>query len=388
MQFIDLHAQRQRLGGKIEAAIQRVLDSGQFILGPEIVQLEQDLAQFAGAKHALTCANGTDALALALMAINVQAGDAIFCPSFSFCATAEIIPWFGAEPVFVDIDRQTYLMDEAHLDATIAATLADKRLRPKAIIGVCLFGQTPDYATLRQIADRYGLALIADNAQGFGATRHGRHPAADAHLVTTSFYPAKPLGCYGDGGAVLTNDAAMAEVIDSLRVHGKATAADLRGQTFEHDPKYLNFRIGMNSRLDALQAAILREKLAIFADEIDARQDVADTYAQRLRGVVSGIPTLANGARSTWAQYTIEHPDRDALRKHLASRGIPTAVYYPAPLHRSPAFAHYGQGPGGLPHTDHAAERVLSLPMHAYLSATDQNAIIEAIDAFQPDRRL
>lgn len=379
--FIDLGAQRRALGGRIEARMQAIVESGQFIMGPEVAELERKLADFCAMSHALSCANGTDALALPLMAWGLGAGDAVFCPSFTFAATAEIIPWFGAEPVFVDIDPVTYNMDATHLEASIQQVIAEGRLTPRVVIGVDLFGQLADYPALSAIARRYGLKLIADSAQSFGATLHGEHPGRWVDVVTTSFYPAKPLGCYGDGGAVLTSDDALHDLMDSLRIHGKASAADLAGHDFGHEAKYLNMRVGINSRLDTLQAGILLEKLTIFEDELEKRQIVADIYAQGLANVVR-VPTLLPGATSSWAQYTIESPDRDGLGAYLKRLGIPTASYYPLPMHKQPPYQNFGLGPGGLPVSEEKAKSVISLPMHPYLDRAMQDEIMAAIRAF------
>jgi UDP-2-acetamido-2-deoxy-ribo-hexuluronate aminotransferase len=364
--FIDLIAQRRRLGARIDEALLQVVNSGAYIMGPQVEAFEKELAAFGQAHRALACANGTDALLLPLMAWNVGPGDAVFCPSFTFAATAEVVALRGACPVFVDIDRRTYNMDPAHLEAAIQAVKAHGQLTPKAIIGVCLFGQPADYPALRRIADAHGLKLIADSAQGFGATIDGRHPIAWADVATTSFFPAKPLGCYGDGGAVLVRDDALWQLLDSIRWHGKG------------EDRYAYARIGINSRLDTVQAAILLEKLAIFPDEIDRRNAVAARYSARLQGVAA-TPGLAAGYRSTWAQYTIETDNRDDLMARLKDEGIPTAVYYPRPLHTQPAYQTCPRGPGGLPQSEAAAARVLSLPMHPYLDETVQDRIIEAV---------
>jgi dTDP-4-amino-4,6-dideoxygalactose transaminase len=312
----------------------------------------------------------------------VGAGDAVFCPSFTYTATPEVVPWFGAEPVFVDILPDTYNIDPARLEAAIEAVKAEGRLRPATVIAVDLFGQPADYPRLREICDRHGLKLISDSAQGFGCTLDGKHPIHWADVATTSFFPAKPLGCYGDGGAVLTNDQDLWDLMDSFRVHGKAVAPDLVGRTFDHDTKYLNTRIGMNSRLDTIQAAILIEKLAIFAEEIELRQVVANRYAEGLKGAVVATPKVIDGGVSVWAQYVIEHEDRDGLAAHLKTQGIPTAVYYPVPMHVQAPYADFPRGAGGLPVTEAKAETVLALPMHPYLSEGDQQKIIDAIRAF------
>ncbi len=378
IEFIDLQAQRRRIGARMTEAIIKAVEGGQYIMGPEVKTFEAALAGYGNARHALSCANGTDAIALPLMAWDVGPGDAVFCPSFTFAATAEVVPWVNAAPVFVDILPDTYNMDPAHLEASIDAIKREGKLVPKVVIAVDLFGQPADYPAISAIAKRHGLRVIADSAQGFGCTLNGEHPLHWADVATTSFFPAKPLGCYGDGGAVLTNDAALADRIDSLRVHGKATKSDIAGRTFDHDPKYLNMRVGMNSRLDTIQAAILNEKLAVFPDEIAARNRVAARYSERLGNVVK-VPQVIAGGVSVWAQYTIETDRRDALAAHLKSKGIPTAVYYPIPLHRQAPYGAYPLGPGGLPVSEAKAERVISLPMHPYLEPDVQDMIIDAV---------
>jgi UDP-2-acetamido-2-deoxy-ribo-hexuluronate aminotransferase len=303
--FIDLAAQQVRLKPRIDAAIQKVLAHGAYVMGPEVGSFEAQLAAFGQSKYALSCGNGTDALALPLMAWEIGAGDAVFCPSFTFAATPEVIPWTGATPVFVDILPGTYNLDPDHLEAAIEAVKARGQLRPAAVIAVDLFGQPADYPRISQICRRHGLKLISDSAQGFGCTLYGEPPIRWADAVTTSFFPAKPLGGYGDGGAVLTDDAALFERMDSLRVHGKLVKSDINGHPLQHDPKYLNMRIGMNSRLDTLQAAILIEKLSVFAEEIELRQDVAQRYTDGLADHVLGTPKVIEGGLSVWAQYVI-----------------------------------------------------------------------------------
>lgn len=379
--FIDLAAQQRRLRPQLEAAIARVLDHGAYVMGPEVALLEKRLAAFCGAAFALSCANGTDALALPLMAWEIGPGDAVFCPSFSFTATAEVVPWTGATPVFVDIRPDTYTLDPVALEAAIRALKTEGELTPRAVIAVDLFGQCADYPALAAVARAHGLKLIADSAQAFGATLNGRHPIHWADAATTSFFPAKPLGAYGDGGAVLTNDAALWERMDSLRIHGKATASDLAGRTFAHEAKYLSARVGMNSRLDTLQAAILLVKLDVFAAEIALRNAAADRYNAGLAERVAATPAVIAGGVSTWAQYTIEHAYRDGLAAHLKALGIPTACYYPVPLHLQACYADF-PAPGGLPVTDAAADRVLSLPMHPDLDAATQDRIIAAVRSF------
>ena len=382
--FIDLQAQRRRLGGAIEAAVMAAVEGGAWVMGPQVRQFEEALAAFGRAKHALGCANGTDALILPLIAWGVRTGDAVFCPSFTFTATAEIVPWLGATPVFVDVDARTYNMDPARLEAAIEAVKAEGRLTPKVVIAVDLFGQPADYPAIRAVCDRHGLKLIADSAQGFGCTLNGEHPIKWADVTTTSFFPAKPLGCYGDGGAVLTDDEDLAQEMDSLRVHGKVVPKDLEeGQSFDHDPKYLAMRIGMNSRLDTIQAAVLIEKLKVFGQEIEWRNRIADRYNARLEPHVAAVPHVIEGGVSNWAQYTIEHDNRDGLAAHLRGLGVPSAVYYPVPMHMQPAYRRFPQGAGGLPVTERIRDRVISLPMHADLDEATQDRIVDAVASFE-----
>jgi dTDP-4-amino-4,6-dideoxygalactose transaminase len=383
--FIDLQAQRARLGQPLEDAILKVVRSGAYIMGPEIAEFEAALAAFGQAAFALSCGSGTEALVLPLMAWEIGPGDAVFCPAFTFAATAEAMPLVGASPVFVDVEPTTYNIDPVALEAAIEAVRAAGELTPRAIIAVDLFGQPADYPALRAIADRHGLKLIADSAQGFGCTLGDRHPIHWADVTTTSFFPAKPLGCYGDGGAVLSKDARFHDLLVSLRVHGQAVKSDLEGRTFDHDPKYLNMRVGLNSRMDTIQAAVLLQKLAIFPQEIIARNQAAARYAEALADIVR-IPPVIEGGVSVWAQYVIEAPDRDGLAAHLRSEGVPTAVYYPVPLHKQAPYARY-PAPGGLPVTEAAAEKVLALPMHAYLDAETQDRITGAIRTYMKRNR-
>ncbi len=384
--FIDLQAQRRRLGQPLEDAILKVVRSGAYIMGPEIAELERQLCAFGQASYALTCGSGTEALVLPLMAWGIGPGDAVFCPSFTFAATAEVMPLVGASPVFVDIDPATYNLDPVSLEAAIVAVKAAGRLTPRAVIAVDLFGGPADYPAITAVCARHGLKLIADSAQGFGCTLAGRHPIHWADVATTSFFPAKPLGCYGDGGAVLCKDPSFHDLLVSLRVHGQAVKSDIEGRTFDHDPKYLNVRIGMNARMDTIQAAVLIEKLKIFEDEIAARNRVADRYGAGLGDLVTTPGVLAGGT-SVWAQYTIELParpgaGRDDLAVRLREQGIPTAVYYPIPIHRQGVYSAYPVAPDGLPVTEAKAGRVISLPMHPYLTPDDQDQIIAAIRAF------
>lgn len=382
IQFIDLKAQRTYLGDKIDNAIMNAVNGGAFIMGPQVKEFEAKMAEFAGAKHVLSCGNGTDAIALPLMAWGVGEGDAVFCPSFTFAATAEVIPWVNATGVFVDVLEDTFNIDPAALEIAIEKVIKEGKLKPKVVIAVDLFGQAADYPKIRAICDKYGMKLISDSAQGFGCTLDGKHPIHWADAQTASFFPAKPLGCYGDGGAVITNSLEDWQIMDSLRVHGKAVAADLEGKKFDHDPKYMNMRVGMNSRLDTIQAAVLLEKLAIYAEEIEKRNKVAARYNEGLKDFCV-VPKVIEGGLSNWAQYTIQVPDRDGLSAHLKSKGIPSAAYYPIPMHvQAPYLYFVNSGKGNLPITEHKADVVISLPMHPYLDETTQDIIIEAVKEF------
>jgi dTDP-4-amino-4,6-dideoxygalactose transaminase len=365
--FIDLAAQRRRLGSRIDAAIARVVDHCQFILGPEVRELEAALKAFCGARHTISCASGTDALLLGLMAKGIGRGDAVFCPAFTFCATAEVAALVGATPVFADVNAATFNIDPASLRKAIGVA---KRLglKPKAIIPVDLFGLPADHDAIAEIARADGLFVLDDAAQAFGASYKARRLGALADATATSFFPAKPLGCYGDGGAIFTDDDELASIIESLRVHGQGL------------DKYDNTRIGLTGRLDSVQAAVLLEKLTIFPDEIDGRQDVAKRYAEGLSGVAI-VPQVPNGYTSVWAQYTIRVTPgaRDELAAALKADGIPTAIYYAKPLHRQTAYKHFPIADGGLPVSDQLAHEVISLPMHPYLDAATQDRIIGAV---------
>lgn len=378
IEFIDLGAQRDRIRPAIDKAVKKVIDSGAFIMGPEVAELERDLSAFSGAKHTLSCASGTDALLLPLMAWEVKAGDAVFCPSFTFAATAEVVALAGATPIFVDCLPDTMNIDVAGLERAISQVKRQGELTPRVVIAVDLFGQTADYPALRALCDTHGLKLISDAAQGFGATLHGSMSNKWADLVATSFFPAKPLGCYGDGGAIQTDDTELHTVMESLRVHGKGT------------DKYDNVRIGMNGRLDTIQAAVLIEKLRIFPDEIEARNRVAARYNELLGDVV-GLQRLIDGAVSTWAQYTVvlrSNGVRDGLAAALKARGVPTAIYYPKPLHQQTAYKHFPVEGNGLPVSDDLAGRVIALPMHPYLDTETQDRIVEAFRASLEEVRL
>jgi dTDP-4-amino-4,6-dideoxygalactose transaminase len=369
MQFIDLKAQQDRLKADIDAGIASVLGHGQYIFGPEVAKFEDKLAEFSDAKHAVSCANGTDAILLPLLAWGVGVGDAVFCPSFTYCATAEVIALTGATPIFIDIDRETYNLDVGSLKQAISDVKSKGDLRPAAVIVVDLFGQSADYEAITPIVRENGLKLISDSAQGYGSTLKGKHPLNWADVQTTSFFPAKPLGCYGDGGATMTNDDTLDAVMRSLRFHGKGK------------DQYDNVRIGINSRLDTLQAAILLPKLAVFADEIEKRNVIAERYSSALRGYATRVPVVLDSVLSTWAQYTLEVPDPQHFADGLKAEGIPTARYYPKPVHMQTAYAHYPVSGNGLPNTVDCIDHVISLPMHPYLSDTDQDRIIETAKA-------
>ncbi len=366
IQFIDLKAQKDFLGEKIDNAIAKVFEHGKFIMGPEVKQFESQLCEFAQVKHAVSCSNGTDAISLALMAMGIGAGDAIFVPSFTFAASAETVALQGASPVFVDIDENSFNIDIEHLELAIKDVLSKGELKPKAIIAVDLFGQIANYPRLREIADKYQLKLISDAAQALGSTLNGKQATYWADAVTTSFFPAKPLGCYGDGGATLTNDDELASIMQSLRVHGKG------------NDKYDNVHIGLNARLDTIQAAILIEKLAIFPEEIEKRNKIAARYNEEL-GDRFAVPFVMKGAISTWAQYTLKVKNRDELQAKLKEANIPSAIYYPKPLHQQTAYKDYPQGGNGLPVSDRLASEVISLPMHPYMNEETQNYIIENV---------
>jgi dTDP-4-amino-4,6-dideoxygalactose transaminase len=364
--FIDLQAQRKRLGEPLNGAILKAVEGGQWILGPQVAEFESALAKFAGVKHAVTCANGTDALLIALRAWNIGPGDAVFVPTFTFAATAEVVSLAGASPVFVDVREDTFNIDAASLELAIAMVKREGKLKPKAIIPVDLFGQAADYRAIEPIARREGLKLLADTAQGFGATLDGKQTAAYGDAAATSFFPAKPLGCYGDGGACFTNDGALADLFRSIRMHGQGT------------DRYEHARIGLNSRLDTIQAAILIEKLKIFPDEILARERIARRYSAGLsRSNRIRAPRVIEGAQSVWAQYTICVENRAKLQDDLKTEGIPTAVYYPIPLGRQRAYAQYPSAP--CPIADALSKCVVSLPMHPYLDEATQDRIIAAV---------
>jgi dTDP-4-amino-4,6-dideoxygalactose transaminase len=363
--FIDLAAQRRRIGSRMDEAILRVVNHGGYIMGPEVKQFEAELSAFCGAKHVISCANGTDALALVLMAKSVKPGQAILCPSFTFAATAEVVAWLGAVPIFVDCLPETFNMDPASLEFGIN-TARQLGLKPVGVIPVDLFGQPADYDAIEAICAREDLWILCDAAQSFGASYRGRKLGTIGAATSTSFFPAKPLGCYGDGGAVFTNDDELAAIMRSLRVHGQGS------------DKYDNVRIGMNGRLDTMQAAVLIEKLKIFPEEIVARDRVAKRYNEML-GDVATVPLVAEGNTSVWAQYTLRMPNRDAVAAALKAKGIPTAIYYPKPLHQQTAYSKFPCAGNGVPVSERLAGEVLSLPMHPYLEESVQDRIITAV---------
>jgi UDP-2-acetamido-2-deoxy-ribo-hexuluronate aminotransferase len=368
--FIDIAAQRARLGTAIDQAVSRVLAHCRFVDGPEVAELEAQLAAFSGARHVVACASGTDALLMVLMARGVGPGDAVLCPSFTFCATGEVVALLGATPVFVDVDEATFNMDAASLERGIA-TAKRLGLEPVAVIPVDLFGQSAEHDAIAAIAREHGLFVLDDACQAFGASYKGRRLGTFGLATATSFFPAKPLGCYGDGGAIFTDDAELAEILRSVRAHGQGSE------------KYDNVRLGLTGRLDTVQAAVLIEKLKIFEDEIAARNLAALRYTQALADVVT-VPRLAEGCSSIWAQYTIRLPggvDRDQFAAALKAKGIPTAIYYPKSMHQQTAYRDFPVTDNGLPVSEALSRDVISLPMHAYLDEPTQARIIEAVRA-------
>ena len=364
--FIDLQAQRRRLGAALDAAIRAAVEGGQWIMGPQVTQFEKEIAAWAGVKHAIACANGTDALLLVLRAWGVGAGDAVFVPAFTFAATAEVVALAGASPVFVDVLPDTFNMDPASLESAIALVKQGGKLTPKVVMPVDLFGQPADYRALAPIAAREGLKLFCDTAQGFGGLLDGKRAGAIGDAAATSFFPAKPLGCYGDGGACFTNDDRLNEILRSLRSHGQGSH------------RYEHVHIGLNSRLDTIQAAILIEKLKIFPDEIEARNGVAGRYNTAFAGSNRFVtPRVIAGATSTWAQYTLQVEDRTKFQADMKAAGVPTMVYYPIPLSRQPAYAGFPTVP--TPVSEALCAKVVSLPMHPYLDQAVQDCVIQAV---------
>ncbi len=370
--FIDLKTQYQRAKKDIDAAIQAVLDHGQYIMGPEVRELEQQLADYIGVKHVLACSSGTDALILPLMAKKLKKDDAVFTVPFTFFASAESISLAGATPVFVDIDAQTFNMDPAALEVQIERVLSEGKLAPKGIMPLDLFGLPADYDAINAIADKYGLFVLEDSAQGFAGDYKGRKACGLAEVAATSFFPAKPLGCYGDGGAVFTNDDAMYDELVSLRVHGQSKVGD----------KYDNVAIGLNARMDTIQAAVLLEKLKFYDDELLHRNRVANRYDELL-GDVLETPQVPEGYGSVWAQYSVlaeSSLTRDRVREAMQAKGIPSAVYYPVPTHLASAYSDLGHQIGDFPVSEDFSTRIFSLPMHPYL---EDEQIVKIADAIK-----
>jgi dTDP-4-amino-4,6-dideoxygalactose transaminase len=363
--FIDLAAQYRQIGDRVERAVAAVLGHGQYILGPEVAELERRLAEFCGARHAIACANGTDALLLVLMAEGIGPGDAVFVPAFTFVATAEVVVLAGATPVFVDVRPDSFNLDPESLEAAIGEAKS-LGLRPRCVIPVDLYGQPADYQAIRLVAEANNLVVLADAAQSFGASLNGQKVGTLASYTATSFYPSKPLGGYGDGGAIFTDDDAKAKLLRALRCHGRNPDGSECGQ------------IGLNSRLDSIQAAILLEKLLVFPKEISARQASAERYGEGLGSVVR-VPKLMAGASSVWAQYTIITERRDELAKACRADGVPTAIHYASALHALPAYRQFPMAPGGLSQSEWLAEHVISLPMHAYLIDETQDLVIRTV---------
>ena len=364
--FIDLKTQYAHLKSNIDAGIQRVLDHGAYIMGPEISELEAKLSEFCGAKHAISCSNGTDALLLGLMAYDIGPGDAIFTTPFTFFASAEVISMLGATPVFVDIDPHTFNMDPTELDKEIQRVKMEGKIKPKGIIPVNLFGLPPDFDAIDAVAEAHNLFVLEDTAQGFGGKYKERISGTLGDISSTSFFPAKPLGCYGDGGAVFTDDDTLADKIKSIRVHGKG------------ENKYDNVRIGLNARMDTIQAAILLPKLAAFPREIELRQQVANSYEMALDGLVE-TPYIPDGYMSVWAQYSILSDHRDDIQTALKAHDIPSVIYYPIPCHLSTAFKNLGYKKGDMPHSETTSSRILSLPMHPYVDNSFAQQVADII---------
>lgn len=378
MKFRDLQAQYAAQAEALNEAALRVMRSGTFIGGPEVERLEKTLAEYVGVRHCLSCANGTDALLLVLMAWGIGPGDAVFVPDFTFFATGEVVALVGATPVFVDVDAESFNLCPRALARALAELRAEGRLRPRALIPVDLFGLPAPYPELEALAEAEGLQILEDAAQGFGGSIGRRRAGSFGQAAATSFFPAKPLGCYGDGGAIFTDDDALAELLRSLKAHGKG------------EDKYENVRVGLNSRLDSLQAAILGVKFEAFvARELDAVERVAAQYAEQIDGRVAK-PRVPAGFRSSWAQYTLrlaDRAERDGLRRFLQARGIPSMIYYPKPMHRQAAFAPGAQADEAFPAAERLAETVLSLPMHPYLRREETAAVAEAVNAYIGGRR-
>ena len=373
MQFRDLKKQYQVLKEKMDSAVLQVMENSNFISGKQVAELEEQLAEYVGVKYCITCANGTDALTLALMAWKIGEGDAVFVPDFTFFASAETVAYEGATPIFVDVEQSSFNMSPESLEQAIKAVLAEGKLTPKAVVTVDLFGQPADYESIRKIADRYGLLILEDAAQGFGGRINNKEACSFGDIATTSFFPAKPLGCYGDGGAIFTNNDEWAELIRSFRIHGKG--AD----------KYDNVRIGMNSRLDTMQAAILQVKLEAFREyELEAVNKVAERYTAALSDTVS-TPAVKDGFYSSWAQYTIlldSEEERNGLQAALKEKGIPSMVYYPKAMHEQGAFRNMPCTVIDLSVTTELCKRVLALPMHPYLEEEEQQLVVDTVKEY------
>jgi len=373
MQFRDLVKQYQVLKPEIDRAMTETAASGGYIMGKPVKELEASLTEYVGVKHCITCANGTDALTLALKAWGIQTGDAVFVPDFTFFASAEVISLEGATPVFVDVDADTFNMDPLSLSTAIEKTQKEGKLRPKVIITVDLFGLPANYPAIKKIADMHNLLILEDGAQGFGGRIDEKKACSLGDISTTSFFPAKPLGCYGDGGAVFTNNDEWAEIMNSLKVHGKGSF------------KYDNVRIGVNSRLDTLQAAILQVKFDAFKNyEVEDINKAAALYTEKLKDVVK-TPVIPERYYSSWAQYTIQLKDReqrDGLQAYLKEQGIPSMVYYPTPMHRQTAYKELGYGEGSCPVAERLCDTVLSLPIHPYITENEIKTVCEIINAY------
>lgn len=373
MQFRDLKQQYQVLKKDIDAAMVEVATNCNFINGQQVKDLEKELADYVGVKHCITCANGTDALTMAMMAWGIGEGDAVFVPDFTFFSSGEIVSHAGATPIFVDVENETFNIDVDHLEKQIKKTMEEGILTPKAVVAVDLFGLPADFNKVRAVADKYGIKVLEDGAQGFGGEIDGKRACSFGDISTTSFFPAKPLGCYGDGGAVFTDDDETAKLLESIRVHGKG------------EMKYDNVRIGLNSRLDTLQAAILSIKLKAFRDyEVADINVVADKYTEKLKDVVT-TPVVTDGFYSSWAQYTLRLEDkaqRDGLQAYLKEKGIPSMVYYPKPMHRQEAFGQLNYDDAEFPNTIELCDTVLSLPMHPYLTDEDIDEVVKAVKGY------
>ena len=376
MQFRDLKQQYQVLKKDIDAAMVEVATNCNFINGQQVKELEKELAEYVGVEHCVTCANGTDALTMAMMAWGIKEGDAVFVPDFTFFSSGEIVAHAGATPVFVDVDLDTFNISAEALESAVKEVLSDGKLQPKAVVAVDLFGLPADFAAVRNIAEKYGLKVLEDGAQGFGGTIDGKTACSFGDISTTSFFPAKPLGCYGDGGAVFTDDDEVAKLLESIRVHGKG------------EMKYDNVRIGLNSRLDTIQAAILSIKLKAFAKyELTDINSVAKKYTAKLAPLANKVktPVIPSGYYSSWAQYTIQlenRETRDALQEALKEAGIPSMVYYPKPMHKQEAFAGQAYDDAKFKNTIKLCDTVLSLPMHPYLTDEDIEEVVSVISKF------